>query len=88
MTDTANPECAAVLGGISAYLDGAASSLVIEADHTGQLEGLVRERCLRAPDGHLRRYDVRPFDPAQIWEHVMTSTGRPRIAARSSRRPM
>jgi 2-oxoglutarate ferredoxin oxidoreductase subunit alpha len=61
---------------VAVFLDTAPISLVIEGNATGQLEGLIRERTLRGPDERLRRYDGRPFMPEQIWEHVMTLTGR------------
>lgn len=40
--------------------------VVVEGNLTGQLEGLVRQECLRAPDGHLRQWDGRPFSPERI----------------------
>jgi pyruvate/2-oxoacid:ferredoxin oxidoreductase alpha subunit len=50
---------------------------VVEGNATGQLEGLIREQCLLAPDAHLRRSDGRPFSPEQIYAHVKQLLGEP-----------
>lgn len=55
---------------VSAYLDDASITLCIEGNATGQLEGLVRERCLRACDHRLHRFDGRPISPEQVYEEV------------------
>ncbi|MDO8964296.1 MAG: 2-oxoacid:acceptor oxidoreductase subunit alpha [Coriobacteriia bacterium] len=51
---------------VSAFLDASARTFVIEANETGQLEGLIRQECLRGADGRLHRTDGRPFSPEQI----------------------
>jgi 2-oxoglutarate ferredoxin oxidoreductase subunit alpha len=58
------------------FLARADRSLIIEGNATGQLEGLVRQETLLAPDDRLHRYDGRPFSPEQIWCEVMNLTGR------------
>lgn len=51
---------------VAAFIDASRRTMVIEGNFTGQLEGLIREQCLRAVDDRLRRYDGRPFSPEQI----------------------
>ncbi|MHB1341142.1 MAG: 2-oxoacid:acceptor oxidoreductase subunit alpha [Coriobacteriia bacterium] len=51
---------------VTAFLDAAPKTLLIEGNYTGQMEGLVRQECLRAIDHRLHRYDGRPFTPEQI----------------------
>lgn len=55
---------------VSAFLDGARISLCVEGNATGQLEGLVRERCLRSCDHKLHRFDGRPISPDQVYAEV------------------
>jgi len=55
---------------VSAFLDAAKHSVVVEGNATGQLEGLVREQCLRAPDSNLRRSDGRPISPEYIYSFI------------------
>jgi 2-oxoglutarate ferredoxin oxidoreductase subunit alpha len=62
---------------VSRFIDSAAQTLVIEGNATGQLEGLVREQCLRAPDHRLRRSDGRPFSPELIYATVSGLLGKP-----------
>ncbi|HSQ21761.1 MAG TPA: 2-oxoacid:acceptor oxidoreductase subunit alpha, partial [Coriobacteriia bacterium] len=46
---------------VSVFLGAAERSIIIEGNYTGQLQGLVREQCLRDVDETLHRYDGRPF---------------------------
>ncbi len=62
---------------VCAFLRDARINLVIEGNATGQLEGLVREKCLHAVHHHLRRYDGRPFSPEQIYAAVKRLLGEP-----------
>ncbi len=55
---------------VSTFLDAAGTTAIIEGNHTGQLQGLVREQCLRDVDHTLHRYDGRPFSPEQVTEWV------------------
>lgn len=55
---------------VTTFLDASRRTMVIEGNFTGQLEGLIRQECLRGIDWHLRRYDGRPFSPEQIFETV------------------
>jgi 2-oxoglutarate ferredoxin oxidoreductase subunit alpha len=55
---------------VTAFLDKSNRTMVVEGNFTGQLEGLVRQECLRTFDWHIRRYDGRPFSPEQIFETV------------------
>ena len=53
---------------VTAFLDASGRTMVVEGNFTGQLEGLIRQECLRPVGWHLRRYDGRPFSPEQIFE--------------------
>jgi pyruvate/2-oxoacid:ferredoxin oxidoreductase alpha subunit len=44
--------------------------MIIEGNITGQLEGLIRQECLRTFDWRINRYDGRPFSPEQVYETV------------------
>ena len=52
---------------VSGFLGAAKRTVIIEGNHTGQLQGLVREQCLRDVDDTLHRYDGRPFSPEQVY---------------------
>jgi len=52
---------------VSVFLGAAKRTIIIEGNYTGQLQGLVREQCLRDVDEALHRYDGRPFSPEQIY---------------------
>lgn len=52
---------------VAAFLGAAKRTLIVEANYTGQLQGLVREQCLRDVDATLHRYDGRPFSPEQVY---------------------
>ncbi|MDP3940812.1 MAG: 2-oxoacid:acceptor oxidoreductase subunit alpha [bacterium] len=45
-------------------------TLIVEANKTGQFEGLIRERTGITFEHHLRKYDGRPFYPEEIIEKV------------------
>ena len=55
---------------VAEFLERSRSSLVIEGNATGQLEGLVREYCLREPGHRLHRIDGRPFSPELIYATI------------------
>ncbi len=61
---------------VSAFIDAAERTLIVEGNATGQLEGLIRQECLRALDERLHRYDGRPFSPEQIYVRVKEVLGR------------
>ncbi len=52
---------------VSAFLGAAKRTVIIEGNYTGQLQGLVREHCLRDVDTTLHRYDGRPFSPEMVY---------------------
>jgi 2-oxoglutarate/2-oxoacid ferredoxin oxidoreductase subunit alpha len=56
---------------VGTFLSASKRTLIVEGNHTGQLEGLVRQECLRGVDEHLRRYDGRPFSPEQVYAKVL-----------------
>ncbi len=60
---------------VSAFLDRAKRTLIIEGNATGQLEGLIAEQCLRTFDEHLHRYDGRPFSPEQVYQQIKGMLG-------------
>jgi len=62
---------------VTAFLDGAKRTLIIEGNATGQLEGLVREQCLRGLDDRLHRYDGRPISPELIYATAKGLFGEP-----------
>lgn len=55
---------------ITAFLDASKRTMIVEGNATGQLEGLIRQECLRGFDWRLHRYDGRPFSPEQVYETV------------------
>ncbi len=61
---------------VTEFIDSATRVVVIEGDHDGQLEGLIREQCLREVHDRLRRYDGRPFAPEQVARFLEEVAGR------------
>jgi 2-oxoglutarate/2-oxoacid ferredoxin oxidoreductase subunit alpha len=55
---------------VSSFIDISKRPMIVEGNATGQLEGLIRQECLRTFDWRLHRYDGRPFTPEQIYETV------------------
>ncbi len=55
---------------VNSYMERATRTLLIEGNATGQLEGLIREQCLREIGHRLNRTDGRPFSPEQIYSTV------------------
>ena len=55
---------------VEEFLDASKRTMIIEGNMTGQLEGLIRQKCLRAFDWRINRYDGRPFSPEQIYTTV------------------
>lgn len=55
---------------VTAVINNAKKTLVIEANKTGQFEGLIREHTGLSIDHHFRKYDGRPFYPEEIVEKV------------------
>lgn len=52
---------------VAAFLEAAKRTVIVEGNLTGQLQGLVREQCLRDVDETLHRYDGRPFSPEMVY---------------------
>jgi len=61
---------------VSAFMQRATRTLIIEGNATGQLEGLIREQCLREPGHRLNRTDGRPFSPEQIYSTIHCLMGK------------
>ncbi|MBI4080595.1 MAG: 2-oxoacid:acceptor oxidoreductase subunit alpha [Candidatus Levybacteria bacterium] len=55
---------------LAILLKQAKKTLIIENNHEGQFEGLIRERTGLVMNEHLRKYDGRPFYPEEIVDHV------------------
>jgi 2-oxoglutarate ferredoxin oxidoreductase subunit alpha len=51
---------------VAAFLGAAPMTMIVEGNHTGQLEGLVRQECLLGVEHRLHRTDGRPFSPEMI----------------------
>ncbi len=49
------------------FMERSRRIIVVEGNATGQLEGLIREYCLREPSHRINRFDGRPFSPEQIY---------------------
>ena len=49
------------------FMERATRTVIVESNATGQLEGLIREHCLREPSNRINRYDGRPISPEQVW---------------------
>jgi len=62
---------------VAAFIDAARTTLVVEGNATGQLEGLVREHSLRPLSHRLRRSDGRPISPESVYASVKTILGEP-----------
>jgi len=52
------------------FLERSKRSMVVELNATGQLEGLIREHCLRDVSHCLNRYDGRPISPEQVYQAI------------------
>lgn len=61
---------------VTTFLGISKHTLVIEANLTGQLEGLIRQECLLGVDDHLHRYDGRPFSPEEVYAKLKEVVGR------------
>lgn len=46
-------------------------TIMVEANHLGQLEGLIREQLLRGCDARIHKIDGRPFNPIQMYRDTM-----------------
>jgi 2-oxoglutarate/2-oxoacid ferredoxin oxidoreductase subunit alpha len=51
-------------------LERCRKTVMVEANHLGQFEGLVREQLLRSFDHRIHRLDGRPFNPTQLARDV------------------
>jgi 2-oxoglutarate/2-oxoacid ferredoxin oxidoreductase subunit alpha len=67
------------------FLRFAKRTLVVENNMTGQLEQLIRQECLMAPDENLHRYDGRMFTYTQIAEKVRKMARQPALAGEVAR---
>ena len=63
-------------GEVREFLERAKTSVVVEQNATGQLDGLIREHTLREVGHQLNRYDGRPISPEQVYAFVHDILGR------------
>ena len=58
------------------FIERSKRTIVVEGNATGQLEGLIREYCLREMSHRINRFDGRPFSPEQIYTttHLFSAT--------------
>lgn len=61
---------------VATFLARSERTVVVEANYTGQLEGLVRQECLLGVDEHVHRYDGRPFPPEELYASLKEVAGR------------
>lgn len=52
-------------------LEKCKKTIMVEANHLGQFEGLMREHLLRGCDARIHRLDGRPFNPPQLARDAM-----------------
>ncbi|HUR61560.1 MAG TPA: 2-oxoacid:acceptor oxidoreductase subunit alpha [Candidatus Thermoplasmatota archaeon] len=55
---------------LAEMLEKCKKTVMVEANHMGQLEGLIREQLLRGCDARIHRIDGRPFNPPQLARDV------------------
>jgi len=55
---------------VSAFMNDAGRTMIVEGNLTGQLQGLVREQCLIDFDHVIHRIDGRPFSPESIVDEI------------------
>jgi len=49
------------------FMERGRRTILVEGNATGQLQGLIREYCLRETSHHINRFDGRPFSPELIY---------------------
>jgi len=62
---------------VATFIDAAHTTLIVEGNATGQLEGLIREQSLRPLAHNLRRSDGRPISPELVYAAVKAILGEP-----------
>lgn len=55
---------------LAEMLEKCKHTVMVEANHMGQLEGLMREMLLRGCDARIHKLDGRPFNPIQLYRDV------------------
>jgi 2-oxoglutarate ferredoxin oxidoreductase subunit alpha len=56
---------------LEAMLEQCKRTIMVEANHLGQLEGLIRQELLRGCDARIHKLDGRPFNPIQLYRDVL-----------------
>jgi 2-oxoglutarate ferredoxin oxidoreductase subunit alpha len=49
------------------FIERSKRTIIVEGNATGQLEGIIREFCMREMSHRINRFDGRPFSPEQIY---------------------
>lgn len=55
---------------VKAIISQAAATVMVEGNQSGQMEGWIRQQTGHTFERHIRRYDGRPFDPAELCRHL------------------
>lgn len=63
------------VGPVTKYLKSAVRTILVEANQSGQMAGWIRQQTGLAVDHLIRRYDGRPFDPAELASHIIKCIG-------------
>ena len=71
-----NPTGRFVVGGPQGDAGLTGRKIIVENNYVGQLEKLIGAELAAAPDGHVRKYDGRPFAPQDIVEQLLGGGGR------------
>ncbi len=56
---------------VTDMLQRATVTIMVEANQSGQMAGVIREQTGQSIDHHIRRYDGRPFDPAELVQKTL-----------------
>ncbi len=56
---------------LESMLEKCKRTIMVEANHLGQFEGLMRQELLRGCDARIHKLDGRPFNPIQLYRDVV-----------------
>jgi 2-oxoglutarate ferredoxin oxidoreductase subunit alpha len=56
---------------LEGMLEKCKRTIMVEANHMGQFEGMIREQLLRGCDARIHKLDGRPFNPIQLYRDVV-----------------
>lgn len=55
---------------VKKIIETATTTVMVEANQSGQMAGWIREQTGMSCDHHIRRYDGRPFNPTELMEQI------------------